>query len=292
MTKNHESNGRQDAACASGADGPALRETSADSPGPQAQAGGAGGNGRKILVMSGKGGVGKSTAAVHLALALARAGRRTGLLDVDIHGPSVPKMLGLEAARVGMRDGLIVPPEAMGVKAMSIAFLLENRNDAVIWRGPMKMGVIEKFLKQVDWGDLDYLVIDAPPGTGDEPLSAAQLAAPLYGALIVTTPQDVATADVRRSLAFCRQLDLDVLGVVENMSGFVCPHCGESTDIFKAGGGQRMAEEAGVPFLGRIPLDPAVAEAGDQGEFFMDRHAQSATGKAWERMLAPLLARE
>ncbi len=245
---------------------------------------------RKILVMSGKGGVGKSTVAVNLAISLALAGKRVGLLDVDIHGPSLPKLLKLDDAEVRMKDGSIQPVEIGGLKVMSISFLLRDRDDALIWRGPMKMGVIKQFLKDVDWGDLDYLVIDSPPGTGDEPLSVAQLAAPVDGAVIVTTPQDVATADVRKSINFCRHLHLPVLGVVENMSGFVCPTCGTVTNIFKTGGGERMASEMEVSFLGRIPLDPAVGQACDDGKPFVYHYSQTETAKAFERVVTPVLA--
>jgi len=244
----------------------------------------------KILVMSGKGGVGKSTVAANLAISLSLAGKRVGLLDVDIHGPSIPKMLHLEDADVQTKDGEILPVEHAGLKVMSIGFLLRNRDDAVIWRGPMKITVIKQFLKDVAWGDLDYLIIDSPPGTGDEPLSVCQLAAPVDGAIVVTTPQDVATADVRRSISFCHQLELPVLGVVENMSGFVCPTCGELTDIFKSGGGERMATDMGVPFLGRIPIDPAVGQACDDGTPFVYRYNQTETAKAFERVIAPILA--
>jgi ATP-binding protein involved in chromosome partitioning len=244
----------------------------------------------KILVMSGKGGVGKSTVAANLAISLALAGKRVGLLDVDIHGPSIPKMLKLDDAAVEMKEGVIQPIEKAGLKVMSIGFLLRNRDDALIWRGPMKMSVIKQFLKDVNWGDLDYLVIDSPPGTGDEPLSVCQLAVPVEGAIIVTTPQDVATADVRKSINFCRQLNLPVLGVVENMSGFVCPKCGEVTDIFKTGGGEQMAAEMKVPFLGRIPIDPVIGEACDAGTPFVYHHSRTETAKAFERVISPILA--
>lgn len=244
----------------------------------------------RILVLSGKGGVGKSTVAANLAVSLALAGKKAGLLDVDIHGPSIPKLLKLEDAGVQVKDGAIHPVEKAGLKVMSIGFLLRDRDDAVIWRGPMKMNVIKQFLKDVEWGDLDCLVIDSPPGTGDEPLSVAQLAAPVDGAVIVTTPQDVATADVRKSITFCRQLSLPVLGVVENMSGFVCPQCGTVTDIFKTGGGEHMAADMGVPFLGSIPIDPAVGEACDAGKPFVHHNSRTETAKAFERIVRPILA--
>jgi Mrp family chromosome partitioning ATPase/predicted Fe-Mo cluster-binding NifX family protein len=234
--------------------------------------------------------VGKSTVAANLAISLALAGKRVGLLDVDIHGPSIPKMLKLDDIAVQVKDNVMQPVEKAGVKVMSIGFLLQDRDDAVIWRGPMKMSVIKQFLKDVEWGDLDYLIIDSPPGTGDEPLSVCQLASPVDGAVIVTTPQDVATADVRKSINFCHQLNLPVLGVVENMSGFVCPKCGTVTDIFKTGGGERMAVDMGVPFLGRIPIDPAVGEACDEGLPFVYHRSRTETAKAFERVVTPILA--
>ncbi len=244
----------------------------------------------KILVMSGKGGVGKSTVAANMAVFLSLAGKRVGLLDVDIHGPSIPKMLHLDTANVQMKDGAIQPVEHAGIKVMSVGFLLKDRDDAVIWRGPMKASVIKQFLKDVDWGDLDYLIIDSPPGTGDEPLSVVQLAEPVDGAVVVTTPQAVATSDVRKSIKFCKQLHLPVLGVVENMSGFACPKCGEVTDIFATGGGERMAAEMGVPFLGKIPIDPRVGQACDAGTPFVYHYSKTETAKAFERVIAPILA--
>ena len=224
---------------------------------------------RKILVMSGKGGVGKSTVATNLAVHLMLAGQRVGLLDVDIHGPSIPGMLHLNDARVQGDGDSLLPLDYSTLKVMSIGFLLANADDAVIWRGPMKMTVIRQFLQDVAWGDLDCLVVDLPPGTGDEPLSVCQLAAPVDGAVIVTTPQQVSTSDVRRSIRFCQKLDIPVLGVVENMSGFVCPKCGEVTHIFKTGGGERMATEMDVPFFGRIPLAPSIGAASDDGVPFI-----------------------
>ena len=245
----------------------------------------------KILVMSGKGGVGKSMVAVNLAAALAKAGKKVGLLDVDIHGPSVPKLLSLNGQRVGVEEAGIVPvPYNDNLKAMSIGFLLRQEDDALIWRGPMKIGVIKQFLKDVVWGQLDYLVIDLPPGTGDEPLSVCQMIEDADGAIVVTTPQELALIDVRKCITFCRQLNLNVLGVVENMSGFACPHCQETSDIFKSGGGEKMAEEMGVAFLGRIPIDPAIAQSGDDGEPFVIKYADSATAKAFENILPTILA--
>ena len=220
----------------------------------------------QVLVLSGKGGVGKSTVAANLAVSLVLAGKRVGLLDIDIHGPSIPKILNLEAQRAQSVGSQIVPIEVMpNFKVMSIGFLLPSRDDAVIWRGPMKYQMIKQFIKDVKWGSLDFLIVDSPPGTGDEPLSVVQLLGKADGAIIVTTPQEVALADVRKGISFCRSLGLPVLGVLENMSGFVCPKCGERTDIFKSGGGEDMATRMAVPFLGRIPLDPAVVKACDLG---------------------------
>ncbi len=229
----------------------------------------------KIIVMSGKGGVGKSTVAVNLAVSLASKGLKTGLLDIDIHGPSVPKLLGLDTGQaIGTRDGKMTPVEyGEHLKVISIGFMLQDRDDAVIWRGPLKYTVIKEFLTEVDWGDLDYLVIDSPPGTGDEPLSICQLIENADGAVVVTTPQDVALIDVRKSVSFCKQLNMQIVGVIENMSGFTCPHCGKETDIFKSGGGKKMAEEMGVPYLGNIPIDRRIVAGGDSGTpFHADRN--------------------
>ena len=244
----------------------------------------------KIVVLSGKGGVGKSMVAVNLAMALIMSGKRVGLLDVDLHGPSVPTMLGLESETVHGDEGELLPVDSGGLKVLSLGFFLRNQDDAVIWRGPMKMGVIKQFLQDVAWGDLDYLVIDSPPGTGDEPLSVCQLIGDLDGALIVTTPQRVATVDVRKSITFCRQLQMPVLGVVENMSGFVCPKCGEVTPILRSGGGKRIAADMNVPFLGSIPMDPKIAEACDNGKAFVHHYATSPTAAIMRDIIQPIVA--
>lgn len=244
----------------------------------------------KILVMSGKGGVGKSTVAVNLAMSLMLAGKKVGLMDVDIHGPSVPTMLGLEgAAIVNGPDGL-QPVELGHLKVMSMGFLLPNPDEAVIWRGPVKGGVIKQFIADVAWGDLDYLIVDAPPGTGDEPLSVCQLIEPIDGAVVVTTPQKIAAVDVRKSITFCRHMGMKILGVVENMSGFVCPKCGEVSQILRSGGGASMAKDMDVPFLGSIPIDPQIAEAGDAGQAFVMHYAQSPTAEIMRNVVAPILA--
>lgn len=247
----------------------------------------------KLLVLSGKGGVGKSTVAVNLAVALAKAGRQVGLLDVDIHGPSVPKLTGLEGQTV-RSDGVALLPArvADNLAVMSIGFLLGSKADAVIWRGPLKYNVIRQFLKDVAWGRLDYLVIDCPPGTGDEPLSVAQLAGPNAEAIIVTTPQELSVSDVRRCVTFCRQVNLPVLGVLENMSGFICPHCGARIDLFKVGGGETLARETNVPFLGRIPLDPTIVVSGDSGVPFAGSNVTGPSVAALKAVVKRLLSRE
>jgi len=243
----------------------------------------------QILVLSGKGGVGKSTVAVNLAVSLALAGKKVGLLDIDIHGPSIPKILNLEGKTIQAAGDVILPiAMAENLKVMSIGFLLRASSDAVIWRGPMKYQMIKQFLKDVDWGSLDFLVVDSPPGTGDEPLSIVQLLENADGAIIVTTPQEVALSDVRRCITFCGQLNLPVLGVLENMSGFVCPKCGEMTDIFKSGGGEKMAKQMNVPFLGRIPIDPQIVQACDSGRPFVYHYNQTETAKAFEKILNPI----
>lgn len=243
----------------------------------------------KILVFSGKGGVGKSTVAANLAAGIAARGGKVGVLDIDFHGPSIPMLFGLHDRKTGMRRGRIAPVEPTpNLRIMSLGFLVENPDDAVIWRGPMKMGVIEQLLRDVDWGDTEFLIIDSPPGTGDEPLSVCQLVPDATGGVLVTTPQQLSVADVRRSIRFCRRLSLPVLGVVENMSGFLCPHCGRESPVFKEGGGASLAREAEVPFLGRIPLDQRVMEAGDSGTPFVQT-AGGATGRAFEAVIDAVL---
>jgi ATP-binding protein involved in chromosome partitioning len=246
--------------------------------------------GQKLVVMSGKGGVGKSTVAANLAVSLALAGKRVGLLDVDIHGPSIPKLMGLDSNQIVVNEGELVPPEiGENLKVMSIGFLLPSNRDAVIWRGPMKYSAIRQFLKDVAWGSLDYLIIDAPPGTGDEPLSVAQLIGQPAQAVLVTTPQDLAIADVRRSVSFCERVALPVAGIVENMSGLACPHCDKIVELFKTGGGQSLAKEMGVPFLGRIPIDPQIVACGDAGTPYIHRFAESPAGEAFRAVVDQIL---
>lgn len=237
--------------------------------------------GSTIVVLSGKGGVGKSTVAVNLAWALALRERRVGILDVDIHGPDIAKMLGVESARLTGTGGLIEPVAVRdNLRAVSLAFALEDPDQPVIWRGPLKMATIKQFLSDVNWGELDYLVVDSPPGTGDEPLSVCQLIPKVSGAVIVTTPQDVAVLDARKCVRFARDLDIKVIGVIENMGGFTCPHCGGRIDLFKLNGGEKAAADLGVPFLGRIPFDPVMVELADQGVPFAGMERTSGAG--WE----------
>ena len=247
--------------------------------------------GRKILVLSGKGGVGKSTVAANLAMSLAQAGKKVGLLDVDLHGPSIPKILGLDGQRLcpDVAGGISPIQISENLSVVSVGLLLENATDPVIWRGPMKYNVIRQFLKDVQWGRLDYLVIDSPPGTGDEPLSVAQMVGKGAWAVVVTTPQEVAISDVRRSVSFCKTLHLRVAGIVENMSGLICPHCGMQVDLFKVGGGEKLAVEMGVPFLGRIPLDPKIVASGDVGKPFVESEADSPAARAFAAAVEPIM---
>jgi len=236
----------------------------------------------KIMVMSGKGGVGKSTVSVSLASALSALGYNVGILDADIHGPNVPKMFGLAAAGIHSGPNGLLPLEAWdGLKVMSVAFLLKNEDDAIIWRAPVKHGMIEQFVSDVDWGELDFLIIDLPPGTGDEPLSVAHTIKQVDGAVIVTTPQEVALLDSRKSVTFARKLNLPILGIVENMSGMVCPHCGETVDLFKTGGGEQTAKEMEINFLGRVPIDPMVVVQGDSGKPYVIEVKDTPTAKAF-----------
>jgi Mrp family chromosome partitioning ATPase len=243
-----------------------------------------------ILVLSGKGGVGKSTVSVNLAYSLSNHGFRVGLLDLDMHGPNIPKMLGIEDHKLTVMDELIEPVHVTGkLSVMSMAFLLPDTSTPIIWRGPMKMAAIQQFLGEVNWGTLDYLVVDLPPGTGDEALTIAQIAPNLSGAVIVTTPQDVATLDARKSVKFIQKLEIPVLGIIENMSGMVCPHCGKEIDLFGKGGGKKIAEEFSVPFLGSIPLDIDMRKAGDEGRPFIIRRGNTATWASVDNVMEALI---
>jgi Mrp family chromosome partitioning ATPase len=223
----------------------------------------------KILVMSGKGGVGKSSIAAYLSVLLAKRGRKVGLMDVDLHGPSIARLLGIKGSiQPSSVSGKVIPINVMpNLHAISIEALMgENKDAAMIWRGPIKIGVIRQFISDIDWSDLDYLIIDSPPGTGDEPLTVAQTVHDAR-ALIVTTPQEISLADVRKSISFCRQVNMEILGLVENMSGLRCPHCGKSIDLFKTEGGQLTARRQGLRLLASLPIEPEVVKRGDMGDF-------------------------
>nr|WP_232156321.1 Mrp/NBP35 family ATP-binding protein [Methanocaldococcus infernus] len=242
----------------------------------------------KIAILSGKGGVGKSTVSTNLAVALAKRGKKVGLLDADIHGPNVPKILGLEGYPE-VREGEIIPLEKYGVKVISMANLLPDEKTPIIWRGPKVSGAIRQFLADVNWGELDYLIIDTPPGTGDVQLTIMQ-SIPLDGAIIVTTPEELSVLDVRKSISMAKMLKVPILGIIENMSGFVCPKCGELTYIFGVGGGEKAAKEFGVDFLGRIPIDIKAREAQDKGVpmVLMDCRAKEEFEKIIDKIIEKL----
>ncbi|RKX56521.1 MAG: ATP-binding protein [Thermotoga sp.] len=240
--------------------------------------------GHKFLVMSGKGGVGKTTVAVNLSISLIEKGYKVGILDVDIHGPNVPKMLGIEEMQLAGEGNVIEPVIVKsGLKVVSMAFLL-RKEQPVIWRGPLKMKAIKQFLGDVNWGTLDYLIIDSPPGTGDEPLSVMQLIPESDGAIIVTTPQDVALLDASRSVNFARALKIPIIGIIENMSGLICPYCGNIINLFKSGGGEKLAKEMDVPFIGKIPMEVSVVEDGDNGKPVLVEHPESQVAKAFQEI--------
>jgi ATP-binding protein involved in chromosome partitioning len=240
----------------------------------------------KIVVLSGKGGVGKSTVSANLAFALSKKGYTVGLLDSDLHGPSIPKILGIEDKKPQpTQNGIIPVLVSPKLKVMSMAFLLQDKDSPVIWRGPLKMAAIKQFIGEFNWGDLDYLIIDLPPGTGDEPLSIAQLIPKSDGAIIVTTPQDLALVSVRKSINFVKKMNMPVVGIIENMSGFKCPHCDKEIDIFKTGGGLKASMDFQVPFLGKVPIDPKIVTTGDSGEPFLVKNASTDAGKAFEKIV-------
>ena len=245
-----------------------------------------------IVVMSGKGGVGKSTVSVNLAVALAQKGKKVGLLDVDIHGPSIPTMLHLQKEHLTSNGEKLIPAEKNGLKVVSVGLLLENPDDAIIWRGPMKIGAIAQFINDVDWGELDYLIVDAPPGTGDEPLSVFQTLTGKSSAIIVTTPQEVAASDVRKSLNFCKTMYIDIEGIIENMSGFVCPCCNTLTPIFNQGGGEKTAKEFNIPLLGKIPIEPALVQSCDSGEVYASTNSKTATGKIFAEIAEGIISKD
>lgn len=240
--------------------------------------------GRKLIVMSGKGGVGKTSTAVNLAVALARVGKKVGLIDVDLHGPDIPRMLGLkDMVGINAANQMVPVRYNDNLCAVSVESLIPDKDEAVIWRGPVKHSVIQQFIGQVEWGDLDYLIIDAPPGTGDEPLTVAQSIKDAE-AVIVTTPQEIALADVRKSINFCRTVNMKIAGMIENMGGFNCPHCNCELDLFGSGGGERTAVAAGIRFLGRIPFDPEMVTCGDEGLSFQEKYPDAPVSNAYRRI--------
>ena len=231
--------------------------------------------------MSGKGGVGKTSTSVNLSMALANKGFNVGIMDVDLHGPDVPRMLGLKGMLDLTKNHKLNPVRySENLKVVSIESMIASKDDAIIWRGPLKYSAIQQFIGEVEWGELDFLIIDSPPGTGDEPLTIAQTIRDAK-AIIVTTPQEVSLADVRKSISFCRTVKMDILGLIENMSGFTCPHCNELVDLFGSGGGEKTADTAGIPFLGRIPFDPNVVSCGDNGISFQEKYADAQVTKAF-----------
>lgn len=233
----------------------------------------------KIVVMSGKGGVGKSTVAVNIARSLAAKGYQVGLMDTDIHGPNVTKMLGMDANFYQTDEGIEAPLLGQNLKVASVSMAGSGADSPIVWRGPLKMGFIKQLLADVNWGSLDFLIVDSPPGTGDEPLSVCQLIPEIDGSVIVTTPQEVAVLDSRKTITFSKQLKVPVIGVVENMSGFVCPECGSVHNLFGTGGGETAAKELGVPFLGRLPIDQKLMEAEDKGLDIFKTHPESEAVK-------------
>jgi Mrp family chromosome partitioning ATPase len=244
----------------------------------------------KFIIMSGKGGVGKSSTSVNLAMALSGNGHNVGLLDVDLHGPDIPRMLGLDGLLDMNSDEQLVPKRYnKHLCAVSVESLTDGKDDAIIWRGPVKYSVIQQFVGQVAWGNLDFLLIDAPPGTGDEPLTIAQTITDAQ-AVIVTTPQEVALADVRKSINFCKTVKMPIFGVVENMSGLECPHCNCSIDLFGSGGGEQTALRMGVSFLGRVPFDPEMVACGDAGVAFQEKHKDSPVTTAFQAIARKMIS--
>lgn len=238
----------------------------------------------KFLVMSGKGGVGKTSVSVNLAMALAEKGYKVGIMDVDVHGPDVPRMLGLTGLLTGDGNKLLPMRYSDNLSAISIEGLMPDKDSAVIWRGPLKHSAITQFVADVEWGALDFLIVDSPPGTGDEPMSVAQTVEGSQ-AIIVTTPQEVALSDVRKSINFCNKVEMPVFGLIENMSGYKCPHCSEIIDLFGTGGGEKTAEQFGLTFLGRIPFDPNLVKAGDSGQSYMKAYADTPATQAFDRIV-------
>ena len=244
----------------------------------------------KLMVMSGKGGVGKTSVSVNLAMALAARGFKVWLMDVDVHGPDIPRMLGLSGMAGVSADRKILPVRfSENLSAVSIESLMPNKDDAVIWRGPVKHSAIRQFIGEVACGNLDFMIIDSPPGTGDEPLTVSKLI-PDARAVIVTTPQEVALADVRKSISFCRTVNMQIFGLIENMSGYTCPNCGKVAEIFGSGGGEKTAIAAGIPFLGKIPFDPKMVQCSDAGVSYQKSYADSDVSRAFAVIVEKLVS--
>ncbi len=243
----------------------------------------------KIFVLSGKGGVGKSSISANLAASLSKKGYKTGLMDVDVHGPSIAQMLGLTELLDISENKLLMPKQINGnLKVVSVQALMQDKDQAIIWRGPAKSGMIRQFVSSVDWGELDFLIIDAPPGTGDEPLTVVQTIPEALG-IIVTTPQEVALADIRKSISFCKTVHLKTLGIVENMAGFKCPHCNEPIDLFSSGGGEKTAKAQGLTFLGSIPFDTDVVISGDSGVPIMLQDKETRFSKGFDKIVENII---
>ena len=248
----------------------------------------------KLIVISGKGGVGKSTVSVNVAYGLALQGNKVGILDVDIHGPSIAKMLGIEGKKLQMKaKGEFPEPIKVteNLYALTIATLVDNPDDPIIWRGPIKISVIKQFMQDIKWPELDYLIVDSPPGTGDEPLSVVQTLKKVDGSIIVSTPQDIALLDARKTIKFSQKMDVPVLGIIENMSTFVCPHCGEKTDIFAGNGIEKAASDFSVDVLGKIPIDVNIVKSGDSGKAYLKNHETQASAKEFNNIISKIVAK-
>ena len=242
----------------------------------------------KVIVMSGKGGVGKTSTSVNLSIALAKKGFKVGIMDVDLHGPDVPRMLGMQGLLdLNAKKKLTPMAYSHNLGAVSVESLTTGKDDAIIWRGPIKFSAIQQFIADVEWGDLDFLIIDSPPGTGDEPLTVAQIISDAQ-AIIVTTPQEISLADVRKSISFCRTVKMEIFGIIENMSGLVCPHCDEKIELFGSGGGERMAQSMGLDFLGRIPIDPNMVKCADAGVSYQEQYNDSPVSQAFGAIAAKM----
>lgn len=248
----------------------------------------------KLIVISGKGGVGKSTVSVNVAYGLSQQGFKVGILDVDIHGPSIAKMLGIEGEKLQMKSkGEFPEPIKVtdNLYALTIATLVDNPDDPIIWRGPIKISVIKQFMQDIQWPELDYLIVDSPPGTGDEPLSVVQTLKKVDGSIIVSTPQDVALLDARKTIKFSHKMSVPVMGIIENMSTFVCPHCGEKTDIFAGLGIEKAAKDFDIDVLGKIPIDVNIVRSGDSGKAYLKEFVENTSAKEFQKIVTKITAK-